>query len=130
MSSTQSTVMGTLAPHLFQSADIPHLTAIIPVRLEFGVMTLGFASTIRASLAFALTNNSEQKPLKNWCLKDVVDVAVSVIVTVELIVRTRRREMRPLDKANMVEVKILTNQISRRKGRFVFSDVPSFPKRL
>lgn len=64
LSSTQSTVTGILAPHLSHSADIPHLTAITPVRFELGAITPGLASIIEEddkdpSLAW----------IKSWVLK-------------------------------------------------------------
>lgn len=47
LSSNQRMVMGTRSPHLSHRAVIPHLIAIAPVRLEFGVMIPGFPSMIR-----------------------------------------------------------------------------------
>jgi hypothetical protein len=47
LSSTQRTVMGTLAPHLSHIADIPHLTPMTPVRREVGPITPDRASMIR-----------------------------------------------------------------------------------
>lgn len=55
LSSTQRTVVGTLLPHLSQTAVIPHLTAMIPVRLELEPITPGFASMIRC---FSISNPS------------------------------------------------------------------------
>ncbi|CAN7017683.1 hypothetical protein Bca4012_032979 [Brassica carinata] len=42
-SSTQRIETGTLAPHLSQSVVIPHLTAMIPVLLDLGDISPGFA---------------------------------------------------------------------------------------
>jgi len=56
LSSTQRIEIGTLAPHLSQSAVIPHFTAITPVLCEFGVITLGFASILRIVSTSELKN--------------------------------------------------------------------------
>jgi len=75
LSSTQRIEIGTLAPHLSQSAVIPHFTAITPVHCEFGVIMLGFASILRIVSTSELKNRGsgatgnfrrrETTPLKN-----------------------------------------------------------------
>lgn len=80
-------VMGILSPHLSQRAVIPHLMAIAPVRLEFGVMTLGFVSMIREEISNASALNN---------LEFVVVLGVTEMKKES----NRRREMRPLDGAN------------------------------
>lgn len=86
LSSTQSTVIGILAPHLSQSALIPHFTAMSPVRLEFGVITLGFGSIIRVWIAAAseLRDRSGDGD--------------------ESTAKRCRRETRPLERASMAEL--------------------------
>ena len=109
LSSTQRTVMGTLAPHLSQRADIPHLTAIRPVRFDLGVMTPGLGSMRRGwgwmisvpSSKASLLNRREKK---NWNSAGVVAVVVVVVVVV-VVERSRRREMRPLDKADIARAR-------------------------
>lgn len=108
-------MIGTLAPHLFQSADIPHLTAMTPVLFEFGVITPGLASIIRprsSTISVPSTKASELKHLKK-CAYDVVALAAAIVLQVveeedvaALRERRRRREMRPLDKADMADVNI------------------------
>lgn len=82
LSSTQSTVIGILAPHLSHSALIPHFTAISPVRLELGVIALGFGSIIRDRIAAA----SELRNRSDNC---------------ESTATRCRRETRPLERASM-----------------------------
>lgn len=109
--------MGILAPHLSQRADIPHLTAINPVRFELGVIIrLSFCWTVSGSSS---TNKSAVlnllKKKKHWYgdganVVMVVVVVAVVVVTAGLTARRRRRESRPLDKADMVPD-------DRREGR-------------
>lgn len=90
LSSTQRMEMGTLAPHLFQRAVIPHLTAIIPVRLEPGLITLAFASMIGPDDDDSDSDSKEQKPLhRNWLAKLAPPPP------------PWKREMRHLDRANI-----------------------------
>ena len=113
LSSTQRTVMGTLAPHLSQRALIPHFSAITPVRFEFGVITPGFASMILGWCwswlnSIPSTKASELNLLKKKKWKGdtdgfVVVVVVVVLVLVAVAVVSLRREMRPLDNADMAE---------------------------
>jgi hypothetical protein len=83
LSSTQRIEIGILAPHLSQSAVIPHFTAITPVRREFGVITLGFASIVR--IVFVSTS----------VLKNRGGGGTTAI--------HRRRETTPLENANMAK---------------------------
>jgi hypothetical protein len=95
--------MGTLAPHLSQRADIPHLTAITPVRLDFGVITRSCCSWTLSSDAPSTNTSAVPNLLKKK--KNgygAVLVVVVVVVLVALDARSRRREIRPLDKADMV----------------------------
>lgn len=88
-SSIQRTVMGTLAPHLSQSALIPHLTAITPVLLELGVITPGLGSMIRGCTPMMSDSLNSETALKllNW----VVIVVVGALVgTLRLIDKSRR----------------------------------------
>lgn len=108
LSSTQSMVMGILAPHLSQRAVIPHLRAMSPVRLELGVMTPGFAWRIglRSSSLAATTSASELNRLHIRCVAgadadDGAAAAAAAAAVAGFTERRRRREMRPLDKADM-----------------------------
>jgi hypothetical protein len=83
LSSTQRIEIGILAPHLSQSAVIPHFTAITPVRREFGVITLGFASIV--CIVFVSTS----------VLKNRGGGGTTAI--------HRRRETTPLENANMAK---------------------------
>jgi len=84
LSSTQSTVIGILAPHLSQSALIPHFTAISPVRLELGLIKPGFGSIIRVwTAASELRNRSGEG---------------------ESTAKRCRRETKPLENASMAEL--------------------------
>lgn len=92
LSSTQSTDNGTLAPHLSHCAVIPHFTAIIPVRFEVGLImpetdwiTRAESGLSRASALNLLTKRSAQD-----------DVGSRMD-------RARKREMRPLERADMAE---------------------------
>ena len=107
--------MGTLAPHLSQRALIPHFSAITPVRFEFGVITPGFASMILGWCwswlnSVPSTKASELNLFKKKKWKGntdgfvvVVVVVVVVLVLVAVAVVSLRREMRPLDNADMAE---------------------------
>lgn len=81
LSSTQRIEMGILAPHLSQSAVIPHFTAITPVRCEFGVITLGFASIVRKVSTSELKYRSDGGATEKW----------------------RKRVTTPLENANMAK---------------------------
>lgn len=95
--------MGTLAPHLSQRADIPHLTAITPVRLEFRVITRLCCSWRKLSSDAPSTNASAVPNLLRKKKNGYGAVAVVVVVVlVGLDAMSRRREIRPLDKADMV----------------------------
>ena len=50
LSSTQRIETGTLAPHLSQSVVIPHLTAMIPVLLDLGDISLELNRLMRKKL--------------------------------------------------------------------------------
>jgi len=80
LSSTQRIEIGILAPHLSQCAVIPHFTATRPVRREFGVITLGFASIVRTVSTSELKNRGR--------------VATG---------NCRRRETTPLENASMAK---------------------------
>lgn len=71
LSSTQRIEIGILAPHLSQSAVIPHFTAITPVRCECGVITLGFASIVRKVSTSELKYRSDGGGATEKCRKRV-----------------------------------------------------------
>ena len=84
LSSTHSTVIGILAPHLSQSALIPHFTAISPVRLELGLIKPGFRSIIRFWMAASEQRNRSGEG--------------------ESTAKRCRRETKPLENASMAEL--------------------------
>jgi hypothetical protein len=94
--------MGTLAPHLSQRADIPHLTAITPVRLEFRVITRICCSWELSSDAPSTNASAVPNLLRKKKNGYGAVVVVVVVVLVGLDAMSRRREIRPLDKADMV----------------------------
>lgn len=103
LSSNQSTVMGILAPHLSQTADIPHFTAIAPVLLELGDITPGLGTSIRGSSSIRVSDPN----LLNCCEASTVDVLGPMESNL-------RPYMRPLDAAD-----ILDNQINRASLRSI-----------
>lgn len=95
LSSNQSIVMGTLAPHLSQRAVIPHLTAIPPVLLEFGVITPGLASII-VGRSILISDSLKDSDVN--LRKKLVCIFAGVLGPTE---RKRRRKMKPLHAADM-----------------------------
>lgn len=94
LSSIQRMVIGTLAPHLSQSAVIPHLTAMVPVRLESGVMTPGLGSMIRDVV---VSNSGSAVKLRSWTNdRDLRGGAAEK--------RCLTRETRPLDAAAIIDL--------------------------
>ena len=100
--------MGSLAPHLSQSAVMPHLTAMSPVRLELGVMIDGVAWMMRVGCCWRIWEPSNRaSELKNLLIKRGKGRGVGAAADDEDgLDRERRcwwrRETRPLDdKADM-----------------------------
>ena len=103
LSSTQRTLIGTLLPHLSQSALIPHFTAIKPVLLELGFITPCFSS-ITPDLSWVSSIKVSELKNLNW-----VGVKVAVLDVVAVYkgvdfgesVRDLKRDIRPLDAADI-----------------------------
>ena len=93
LSSTHNTVIGILAPHLSQSAVIPHLIPIAPVLLESGRITLGFASII---LPPKQPSTSSSPPASNGSALNHRLKSAG-----EGLAERERRKRRPLDAADM-----------------------------
>lgn len=109
LSSIHNTVIGILAPHLSQSAVIPHLIPITPVLLESGRITLGFASII---LPPKEPSTSSSPPTSN-----VSALNHRLKSAGEGLAERERRKRRPLDAADM-EI----NTTGRRGSDGVHSD--------